>query len=361
MIIYYVYPQHHDVSFKFVAKEHIAMLREKYKVYEIPSLNFYQFTPYKVDISIIHPFFYSMWNWNKIEFSFFEMYKARVKYILGVEVADSDRISEKFIEYANNYSDGLILNSTWSVRAFQESGLKVPAYLVPHDFNKRLLARDEELKVDEQVLKIEQLKQEKKFKLIMISLWHSDYRKGADIFHEIARRLQKERSDVYFLVKSGTPRTDFSDIRMFNVYGVVDFDNMVKMYRISDLYLLTSRGGSFELNGLEAFVSGIPTIATKDGAWEDYYPSDLKSLLVDWKDRPVVLPNNPIHVGRGVEMDIEKAVDKVLEVLDNIDEWKAKVRENMDFWLENFSYEAIKKKLLEVVEKYEKNKIVLTV
>ncbi len=45
--IYYVYPQHHDVSFKFVAKEHIKMLKEKYTVYEIPALSFYQFTPFR--------------------------------------------------------------------------------------------------------------------------------------------------------------------------------------------------------------------------------------------------------------------------------------------------------------------------
>jgi len=348
--IYYVYPQHHDVSFKFVAKEHIKMLREKYTVYEIPALSFYQFTPFRDPISIIHPFFYSMWHWGKVEFSFFEQYRSRTSAIIGVEVADSNRISAKFIDYANNYADRLIGNSEWTINAFKNSGLKIPIYKVVHNFNSRLLAKDEELKIDEQVKYVEEKKKEKKFKLIMISLWHSDFRKGADLFHKIALQIQKERNDVYFLVKSGGARIDFQDLRMFNLTGNTDFDNIVKMYRISDLYLLTSRGGSFELNGLEAFISKIPTIATKGGAWEEYYPNTLKDLLVDSCRNPTVLPGNPIHIGKGVEICVDKAVDKILNVLDNLDNYKTKIEENYNFWIENFSYETVKKQLFNSIE-----------
>jgi len=140
--IYYVYPQHHDVSFKFVAKEHIKMLKEKYTVYEIPALSFYQFTPFRNPISIIHPFFYSMWHWGKVEFSFFEQYRSRVSQIIGVEVADSDRIAEKYVEYGNNYADKIVVNSEWSAKAFKNSGLKIPIFKVVHNFNERLLVKD---------------------------------------------------------------------------------------------------------------------------------------------------------------------------------------------------------------------------
>ena len=327
------------------------MLKEKYTVYEIPALSFYQFTPFKYPISIIHPFFYSMWHWTDVEFSFFEQYRTKVSEIIGVEVADSDKIAEKFIEYGNNYADKIIVNSEWSKSAFKNSGLKVPIYKVVHNFNERLLVKDEELNVDEQVKYIEKVKKEKKIKLIFISLWHSDFRKGGDIFHAIAKEIQKERDDIYFLVKSGGPRTDFKDIKMFNLTGNTDFDNIIKMYRISDLYLLPSRGGSFELNGLEAFISKIPVIATKGGAWEEYFPPELKDLLVNSCDFPTVLPNNPIHIGNGVEMCIGKAIDKTLEVIDKLDEYKAKIEENYNFWLQNFGYNAVKKQLLNTLEK----------
>ena len=327
------------------------MLKEKYTVYEIPALSFYQFTPFKYPISIIHPFFYSMWHWGNIEFSFFEQYRSRVSQIIGVEVADSDRIAEKYVEYGNNYADKIIVNSEWSKNAFINSGLKIPIFKVVHNFNERLLTNDEKLKIDDQVKYIEKVKNEKKIKLIFISLWHSDFRKGADLFHVIAKEIQKERDDVYFLVKSGGPRTDFQDLKMFNLTGNTDFDNIVKMYRISDLYLLTSRGGSFELNGLEAFISKIPTIATKGGAWDEYFPKSLEDLLVNSCNFPVVLPGNPIHIGKGVEICINDAIDKILEVLDKLDDYKARIEENYNFWLENFSYNTVKKQLFNTLEK----------
>jgi Glycosyltransferase len=290
-----------------------------------------------------------MWHWGNIEFSFFEQYRSRVSQIIGVEVADSDRIAEKYVEYGNNYADKIVVNSEWSKNAFVNSGLKIPIFKVVHNFNERLLAKDEELKVDDQVKYIEKVKNEKKIKLVMISLWHSDFRKGADLFHVIAKEIQKERNDVYFLVKSGGPRTDFQDLKMFNLTGNTDFDNIVKMYRISDLYLLTSRGGSFELNGLEAFVSKIPVIATKGGAWEEYFPNALKDLLVDSCNYPTVLPGNPIHIGKGVEMCINDTVDKILEVIDKLDEYKAKIEEKYNFWIDNFSYNVVKKQLFNVL------------
>jgi len=50
-------------------------------------------------------------------------------------------------------------------------------------------------------------------------------------------------------------------------------------------------------------------------------------------------------------MCMDKAIDKILEVIDKLDEYKAKIEENYNFWLENFSYNAVKKQLFNAVEK----------
>ena len=71
----------------------------------------------------------------------------------------------------------------------------------------------------------------------------------------------------------------------------------------------------------------------------------MKDLLIDSCGNPTVFPNNSIHIGKGVEMCVNKAVDKILNVLDNLNEYKAKIEENYNFWIENFSYEAVKKQL----------------
>ncbi|QJF12372.1 putative glycosyltransferase [Metallosphaera rod-shaped virus 1] len=341
---------HHDVSFKFVAQEHIKMLRSKYTVYDIPELNFYQFTPYGRPLTFIHPLFYGMLNWTDIQWSFFKMYRSKVSKIVGVEVADSDRISEKFIEIANLWADALVVNSKWSYDAYINSGLKILIHIVPHNYDPRLEAPDDQLKVSPEIKKIEEIKKDKKIKIILFFSWHSGYRKGDDLFQKIARQIQKERDDVYFIVKSATPRQDLADLRLFNITGVIPFDDIVKLYRISDLLLLPSRGGSFELNGLEALVSGIPVIASDEGPWTEYFPPTLRHFLAKTVNHPIVLPNNPIHIGRGVEISVDDAVDKALKILDNVEEEKAKVRDEIEFFRNNYSFEVVKKKLLKVVE-----------
>jgi glycosyltransferase involved in cell wall biosynthesis len=278
------------------------------------------------------------------------MYRARVHALLGVEVADTDEIAKEWIDIANEYADALIVNSKWSYDAFTRSGAKVPVYVVYHAYNPALEQEVDFSKVDKEIQLIKKLKDEKKFKLMFISLWHSDYRKGADLFYTIASRIQKERNDVYFLVKSAVPRSDFRDLRMFNVTGIVPFQDMVAMYKLADVYLLPSRGGSFELNCLEALVAGVPCVSTEGGAWEEFYDEHTRHLLVKSRDRPVVLPGNRIHVGRGVEMDVDSAVEKVLAVLDNLSEEKAKVRASLDYLREKFSYDAVREQIINVVE-----------
>jgi glycosyltransferase involved in cell wall biosynthesis len=351
--IYYVYPQHHDVSFKYVALQYISMLRSKYTVYEIPELNYYMFTPFRNPISIIHPFFYSMYHWRDFEYAFFDQYRAKVHALLGVEVADSDQIAAEWINKANDYADAMIVNSMWSYNAYKNSGLKIPAYIVYHAYDPALERDVDFSTVDKEIQYIKKLKDEKKFKLIMISLWHSDYRKGADLFHEIALQLQKERDDIYFLVKSAAPRADFHDLRMFNITGIIPFSDMVALYKLADIYILPSRGGSFELNCLEALVAGIPCISAKGGAWTEFYDSNTEHMLVDIRDRPVVLPNNRIHVGRGVEMDPNLGVEKVLTVLDNLEEERENVRKSLYYLRKKFSYESVREQIINVVKKYE--------
>ncbi len=350
--IYYVYPQHHDVSFKFVAQQYISMLRSQYVVREIPELNYYMFTPYRYPVSIVHPFFYSMYQWRQFEYSFFDQYRAKVNALLGIEVADSDAIARQWADIANNYADALIVNSAWSYNAYVRSGVKIPVHIVYHAYDP-LLEKDVNFAhVDKEIQYIKRLKDERKFKLVMISLWHSDYRKGTDLFHEVALKLQKERDDIYFLVKSAIPRADFSDLRMFNITGIVPFSDMVALYRLADVYLLTSRGGSFELNCLESLVSGVPCISTVGGAWTEFYDDNTKHLLVNPRDYPIVLPANKIHIGHGVEMDLDCAFEKVLTVLDNEDEEKEKVRASANYLRQKFSYESVRKQLVSVVEKY---------
>jgi len=63
-----------------------------------------------------------------------------------------------------------------------------------------------------------------------------------------------------------------------------------------------------------------------------------------------VFENNAIHVGLGYEIDVDKAVNLTLNLLDVIDDVKMKVKEYaLNILSKEFRWDVIAKKLIEVV------------
>ena len=101
---------------------------------------------------------------------------------------------------------------------------------------------------------------------------------------------------------------------------------------------------------LEAMVRGEIPIAGKGGSWEDYTPD---WCLVPTRPCPYVLKDNPIHDGGGVEVIVERAVDKACEIIDDLNEYKAKIREYVDKVVrKRFTWKRVGDMLIKIVEKY---------
>jgi glycosyltransferase involved in cell wall biosynthesis len=109
-----------------------------------------------------------------------------------------------------------------------------------------------------------------------------------------------------------------------NVWGWLDEREKMLLYDLSDITLLFSRGGAFEINGLESLARGVPIIAHRRGAWAEYAPP---WCLVPEASRVKVFADNAIHVGYGYTIDVEKAVDLAHAMLDDLDEYKARAKE----------------------------------
>ncbi|MGC9012738.1 MAG: hypothetical protein ACP5VX_07265, partial [Thermogladius sp.] len=61
-------------------------------------------------------------------------------------------------------------------------------------------------------------------------------------------------------------------------------------------------------------------------------------------------PGNIFHVGKGYTVDVEDAVSKVLDLLDNYDEYRARVLEWREKVLKpRFRWDVVAQRLLEVV------------
>lgn len=340
--LWYVYPLWHRVSFTLIAQKHIEYLRKHIRVEEIDELAFPHITPHSKPVVFIHPFFFNMIRASKFIARKLHLYGA----IIGIDVADSDHISNLAVSMTN-YAHCMIVPSNYAKRVYEQSGVTVPVHVIPHGLDQYWFTRPKQIKYFQDLY---HLKQKHNLKLLLYYLWHSSYRKGYDLVREFYKRLRRERKDVVLVFKThtqdGREVYEMRRLGVIHIYGWLTEDQQIELYDLADIYLLFSRGGGFEKNGLEALVRGEVVLAARGGSWEEYLP---KWMLVESKTCPYVLKDNPIHDGKGVEVIIEKALDKIHVILDDLEEYRAKVRE----WIVNyvrkrFTWDIIAKNLLNI-------------
>ena len=343
-IIWYVYPMWHRVSFTLIAEKHIEQLRGRYRVERIDELAFPHIMPSSRPVVFLHPFFYMMTRSSRFIARKLHLYRA----IIGVDVADSDHISSLAVSMTD-YATAMVVPSSFARKAYVRSGVRVPVHVVPHGLDDEWYEKPNT--APQYFSDLLRLKERRGYRYLLYFLWHSDYRKGADLVIEIYKRLIRERKDVKLILKTanqdGPVASTLKMMGAIHVYGWLTEEQKMALYDTADVYILASRGGGFEMNGLEAIARGLPTIAARGGSWEDYLPD---FLLVDSRPTQYVLKDNPIHDGRGVEMIVDKAVDKIHDILENLDDYRERVRAHVAKIRHIYNWRAIGRRLVEVVE-----------
>ena len=345
-MIWYVYPQWHRVSFTLIAEKHIEQLRRYFRIYEIDENVLNILFPATRPLLIIHPYFYPM---SKYAGSL-DRLLARIRGIIGVDVADSDRISNLAVSMTH-YAECMIVPSKFSRDAYVRSGVRVPVHVVPHGLDNEWYDSPPTCQFFDWLKKA---KEQKKCKFLLYFCWHSEYRKGLDLVLATYKAIRKERDDIIlvakFMTANGYPHMVIRAWGGIIVSGWLSEDQKRELYDIADIYLLFSRGGAFEHNGLEALARNNVVLAAEKGAWTEYLPS---FCLLPCRKTKWVLKDNPIHVGGGYEVIVEKAVDKIHEIVDNLDDYKARVREHVEREIRSrFTWEAVGKTLANIISNY---------
>jgi len=351
--IYYVYPKTKLVSFRTIAEKHIQYLRRYYRVeaadegafHVIYTLNY----ALKQTPILLQPCFYPLGVYKKRLLDKF----GEPQGLIGIDVADSDHISKEGIELINMLS-ALIVPSQFSRMAYINSGAATLVYAIPHGVDESWITTPR--KTPFFLKKLSELKEKTEAKLLQCWILHSPYRKGLDLLINFFNRLIKERKDVALVVRAQgqlkifTKPIEDESLRTPSTIpiGWLSEQQKMELFDICDMYVLTSRGGGFEHPPFEAMTRGEIVIAAKGGAWDDYMP---EWGLIQSHKSGHVLPNNPIHDGLGVEMEIDKAIEKTTEILDNMDEYKARVKEYVNTHVKpNFTWDKIAEKIKNVIE-----------
>jgi glycosyltransferase involved in cell wall biosynthesis len=368
--VLYVYPQHHTVSFTVIARKHLDYMRrlKLAEVYEMDELAFPDFCPVTKYDAVLHPHIY-IWHRfierlyrvasdtlrHKIP-QYVDYYRSRFDRVVAVDVCDSDRMSEYAVGLLNQ-ADKVVVPSSFCVEVYSSSGVKKPTHRVPHGVDPEWYTAPNVWDVspakaiNPSLLEVFLYKLRRKKKLLLFWLWHSPARKGWPEVKEVYTRLVRERRDVVLVLKTFSPSApEFQEVMHLGavqVYGwLSDYEKMA-LYDLADVTLVFSRGGGFELSALESLARGVPVVASSKGSWTDYVP---RFLQVKVGERVKVFEDNAIHVGYGCKVDVEDALNKIHDILENYDDYRARVEEWRSKVLSSeYRWDVVAKRLVEVV------------
>lgn len=264
---------------------------------------------YSASVGILHPVLY----WGIIKWQTVRGWKHLRKIhrkVLGFEVADSDAISETALSTINEL-DLLMVPSEAAKNAFVTSGAKIPVEVVQHGVSPNYNAPKQRLSIVPDGVNI-----------LFFEL-HSRWRKGSNIVWKVMKRILNERTNVNFMVRARRGNMLFKLPRTKHIRWLSEPD-LVRLYDSCDILLAPSRGGSFELNPLEALARGLILIASECPAIQEYAKG---ALYIKSKGQVQPLPSNPIHIGKGPDPDPEHAYELVNYAIDNWEMLKKKAEQ----------------------------------
>lgn len=366
----YVYPQFHTVSFTLVARKHIEYLRRLglADVYELDELSLPSYVPHIRHNIILHPWVYVYHRLLQARLNalnenlknrlnkYLEWWRSNFNQLIAVDVCDSDRISDFAVDLLNQ-ADKVVVPSNYCVEVYKQSGVEKPVHRVPHGVDPEWYTLPNVWEVapaksiNPSLLEVYLYKLRKKKKLLLFWLWHSEERKGWLEVRLLYERLARERGDVVLLLKTMTPNSpafqQVMHLGAIQIYGWLGDYDKIALYDLADVTLMFSRGGAFEANALESLARGVPAITSNKGSWTDYVPPFLQ---VKAGERVKVFDNNAIHVGYGYKVDVEDALSKIHDILENYDDYKARTEEWRSKTLSSeYRWDVVVNKLVEII------------
>jgi glycosyltransferase involved in cell wall biosynthesis len=366
----YVYPQFHTVSFTLIARKHIEYLRRLglADVYELDELSLPSYVPHIRYNTVLHPWVYVYHRFLQARLNalnenlkngfnkYLEWWRSNFNQLVAVDVCDSDRMSDFAVNLLNQ-ADKIVVPSNYCIDVYRSSGVEKPVHRVPHGVDPEWYTLPNVWEVapaksiNPSLLEVYLYKLRKKKKLLLFWLWHSEERKGWLEVRLLYERLARERGDVVLLLKTMTPNSpafqQVMHLGAIQIYGWLSDYDKIALYDLADVTLMFSRGGAFEANALESLARGVPAITSNKGPWTDYVPPFLQAKA---GERVKVFADNVIHVGYGYKVDVEDALGKIHDILENYDDYKARTEEWRSKTLSSeYRWDVVVNKLVEII------------
>jgi glycosyltransferase involved in cell wall biosynthesis len=322
------------ISFGIVAQHHVFWLRKL--GFDVVERTLYfgpdelSHTEPSTPIAVVNTLF-DFYSWGGLSFDdVVDGLRHRHSTLLGMEVADTTRISPRFTSWANHPGiDGIMLPSQFSIRTFRASGVTSALECVPYGaLTARPSSRFAFLRVDERPKA-----------LVFANRW--PHRKGLDV----VGRLIPDLEDCVFVVKGLEPHSFGSRPNVLPIAGWLNEPDIASLYVNCDFLISLHRGGAFEMNCADAAGYGLPVVATRFGGVTEYLDA---AWLVDGEgvERPAEFEVGADHCGEVVTPDLEGAKEAIARLLAELPSAQRRARRSARRIGKQLSWERSTRRLL---------------
>ena len=187
------------------------------------------------------------------------------KYNIGYTMFEANSIPKIWVECCNRMNE-IWVPSIQNKITFHLCGVTVPIYVFPYGIDNELFYP----------------KKVKKKNFIFLSIGTYIDRKGWNILFSSFTKAFQNNSDIQLLVKFDGTNVGVEKelkeilknpfIKMIN--SKIDDVDMIKLYHISNCFVLPTLGESFCLPALEAIACGIPVIISEQGGFRSFLNED---------------------------------------------------------------------------------------
>jgi glycosyltransferase involved in cell wall biosynthesis len=159
-----------------------------------------------------------------------------------------------------------------------------------------------------------------------------EYGKGLDILLPLIDKFKNNNNVEFHIAGSGSLVNEIKKRNNIIYHGVVDNNELSKLYRESDVFIYPSHSDTYSLVTLEALSSGLYVLCS------DY----LRQIFDDFEDKYLEY----------LALEIDVWYNKISEIINNREMIKHDKNNEYDYIKNNYSWEIISKKFYEYLIKF---------
>jgi len=293
---------------------------------------------------------------------FWSKYKEDSKINVGYTIWETSMLHPDWKDYINDNVEKVLVGCEWNIDVFKNSGVTIPIGVVPHGINAAEFNGIEPYNIngvseDNYVFySIFQWTERKHPVALIKSYWHAfqNQEKVALVLKAYRGNYEEGEKDAIRntvnMIKKQTPMDNYP--KLYLILDMLTQDQMFGLHKRGDCYVSLDRGEGFGLSPFAAGAAANPIIITGFGGTTEY-AKEHNSYLVDYSLTPVSgMPWSPWYRGNQLwaEPDVYHGSQLMRKVYNNQEEAKQKGLILQKEIKENFSWEAIGKKIIKELE-----------